>query len=103
MIVARHLGQPRQDADCVQAVTILQPGGTGRRVLLIDEIRSAKIVRVGSGSLTDFSEADVDSEQQGSAIQIFPSTNTSEWIRYYWDSSDQKLKRTEDGLSSYLV
>ena len=83
----------------------LSSGDEARRAisLLIDEIRSAKIVRVGSGGLTSFSEAEVDSEQQGSAIQIFPTTNTAEWIRYYWDSSDQKLKRTEDGLSSYLV
>lgn len=83
----------------------LSSGDEARRAisLLIDEIRSAKIVRVGSGSLTSFSGAGVDSEQQGSAIQIYPTTNTAEWIRYYWDSTDQKLKRTEDGLNSYLV
>ena len=83
----------------------LNSGDEARRAisLLIGEIRSAKVVRVGSGNLTSFSEIDLNSKQEGSAVEIFPTTNSTEWVRYYWDSSDQKLKRTEDGLNSYLV
>ena len=64
---------------------------------MITEIRSAKIVRVGEGDVNVFKEIGLDTPHIGSAIQVYPSTDTNAWIRYFWDASDQKLKRATNG------
>lgn len=64
---------------------------------MITEIRSAKIVRVGEGDVNAFKEIGLDTPHIGSAIQVYPSTDANVWIRYFWDSSDQKLKRATNG------
>jgi Tfp pilus assembly protein PilW len=72
--------------------------------LLVDEVRSAKLVRIGNGSLNSFTEVAPWARQQGSAIQVYPTTNYSTpFVRYFWDSADQKLKRTTNGTSSAMV
>jgi prepilin-type N-terminal cleavage/methylation domain-containing protein len=71
--------------------------------LLISELRSAKIVRVGSGGLKEFIPVSDGTAQIGSAIEVCASTNTNYWVRYYWDSSDQKVKRATAGSSSATV
>lgn len=70
---------------------------------LMDEIRSGKMVKVGSGSLSNFTEVGVNSSQQGSAIQIYPTTDTNNFIRYFWDSADKRLKRTTNGASAVSI
>jgi Tfp pilus assembly protein PilW len=67
--------------------------------LMISEIRSAKFVRVGNGDLADFKEVGVNTPHVGNAVQVYPSTNTNFWVRYYLDASDQKLKRATNGSS----
>lgn len=71
--------------------------------LMTSEIRSAFLIKVGTGSLSSFSEVGMTSPQVGSAIQIYPSTNTSSFIRYFWDSVDRKLKRTTNGMTSTFI
>jgi Tfp pilus assembly protein PilW len=71
--------------------------------LLISEIRSAKFVRVGSGDLADFKEVGVNTPHVGNAVQVYASTNTNFWVRYFLDSSDQKLKRATNGASVAAV
>ena len=71
--------------------------------LLIHEIRSAHIVRIGNGGLNSFTEVGPNSAQTGSAIQIQPTTNTADFVRYFWDSGDRKLKRTVDGATAVQV
>lgn len=71
--------------------------------LMISEIRSAKFVRVGSGDLADFKEVGVDTPHVGNAMQVYASTNTNFWVRYFLDSSDQKLKRATNGSSTASV
>ena len=66
---------------------------------LVAEVRGAKTILVGNGSLTSFTPAADGSLQQGSAIQIFSSTNTNSFIRYFWTASEGKLKRTTNGVS----
>jgi prepilin-type N-terminal cleavage/methylation domain-containing protein len=70
---------------------------------LIQEIRSAKLLRIGDGSLATFSEVAVDSPQKGSAIQVYPSSNTNSFVRYFWDAADRKLKRTTNGATYVSV
>ena len=71
---------------------------------MTDEVKSCKILQVGSGTVNSFA-LDTNGILQGSALQIFPSTNTNFWIRYYWDTSDRRLKRTTatNGGVTYLV
>lgn len=67
--------------------------------LMVAEIRAAKRVRVGNGSLAGFNEVALNTQQKGSAIQIYPSTNTNSFVRYFWDAADRKLKRATNGAS----
>ncbi len=71
--------------------------------LLVNEIRSAKIVRVGNGSYSSFTNVAMGQEQKGNALQIYPTTNTSSYVRYYWDSDDRQFKRTTDGGGTSVV
>lgn len=68
--------------------------------LLISEIRSAKLIRIGTGSATSFSQAPDGLAQQGNAVQIYASTNTNVFVRYYRDSADNRLKRITNGAAS---
>ena len=70
---------------------------------LVAEIRSAKLLRIGDGSLSTFQEVAVDTAQSGSAIQIYPTTDTNSFVRYYWDNIDRKLKRTTNGATFVSV
>lgn len=70
---------------------------------IVDEIRSAKLLRVGDGDLSSFTETPLGSEQKGRALQIYATTNTNFFVRYFWDSSDKKLKRTTNGSTAVFV
>lgn len=70
---------------------------------MITEIRSSKFVRVGEGDLNSFKEIDVDTPKVGSAIQVYPSNDTNTWVRYFWDASDQKVKRASNGMTTATV
>lgn len=70
---------------------------------MISEIRSAKIIRIGDGTLSTFAEAGVNSLQKGSAVQIHAGTNTNHFVRYFWDAADRKLKRTTNSASFVSV
>lgn len=71
---------------------------------LVDEIRAAKVLKVGNGTLSEFTQSSANTPQMGNAIQIYLSTNTNSYIRYYWDAGDKRLKRTTNGAySAYVV
>lgn len=71
--------------------------------LLTDEIREARSVKLGSGSVSTFTEVAPFSQQVGNAIQVYPSTDTNRYIRYFWDGADMKLKRTTNGTTATYV
>jgi hypothetical protein len=64
---------------------------------LITEIRGAKMIMVGTGTVSSFTEVADGALQQGSAIQLYGTTNTNTFVRYFWNVSDGKLKRTTNG------
>ena len=70
---------------------------------LMGDIRSARLIRIGTGSLNSFAEFGLDQAQRGNAIQVYLSLNTNNYVRYYLDSRDNKLKRTTNGTSSIEV
>ena len=77
-----------------------------RRALseLVADIRTAGVIRVGSGDIDGFTPIAAGMRQEGNAIQVYPSkTDSSRFIRYFWDADDARLKRTEDGNSAVVV
>jgi Tfp pilus assembly protein PilW len=71
--------------------------------LLIGEVRNAKLLRIGNGSLTAFTECGVNSNQVGNAIQIYPTTATNQFVRYWWEAGDKTLRRTTNGVAASKV
>src|SRR5438045_3985436 len=47
------------------------------------EVRSAARILVGSGNVTAFTEVGINTNQIGSAIQIYPDSDTNVFIRYF--------------------
>ena len=71
--------------------------------LLTEEIRAARLIKIGTGGMTNFTEAGAFAPQIGSALQLYPTTNYNSFVRYFWDASDKKLKRTTNGMTSTYV
>lgn len=61
-----------------------------------DEIRMGKIVVVGNGNDETFAPIPDHSPQTGNALQIYPTTNLSLFVRYFLDADDS-LKRLTNG------
>ncbi|HTD87371.1 MAG TPA: type II secretion system protein [Candidatus Binatia bacterium] len=68
--------------------------------LVSTHVHSARILRVGSGNFTSFSEAPLDTPQQGNALQIHCTSDTNAFVRYFLDSGDKKLKYMTNGSST---
>lgn len=68
--------------------------------LMTEEIRDAKNVQVGTGTVTSFTRANDGATQTGNAVQVYIDTNTNLWVRYYWDTVDKTLKRLTNGMSA---
>ena len=72
--------------------------------LLSSDIQSARLIRIGQGNATAFTEAAIDAPQQGNAIEICPTSNPTPFVRYFRNTSDSKLKRLNpDGSVSDLA
>lgn len=71
--------------------------------LLTEEVRTCKRVLVGEGTLSTFTETAINTPQKGSALQIYPTTTTNSFIRYFWDSGTKQLRRTTNGTTAFSV
>ncbi|HXS68979.1 MAG TPA: prepilin-type N-terminal cleavage/methylation domain-containing protein [Candidatus Polarisedimenticolia bacterium] len=81
----------------------LQATEDSRRALgrLVGDIHSAGIVKVGTGDASGFTEAAFNTAQQGNAVQVYPvKTNTTKFVRYYLDSSDNQLMRLDSAAAT---
>jgi len=58
-----------------------------------DEIRTAKTLAIGSGNASTFTVIPNLSQQIGNAVQIYATTDTNKFVRYYIDASEQALMR----------
>lgn len=68
-----------------------------------DEIRSATTLCVGLGDKNGFTNILQNGLRQGNALQIYPTSNTNNYIRYYLDGTDKTLKRLVSGASPQTV
>jgi len=71
--------------------------------LLYEEIRSGKIIRIGTGDDASFARITNGLPQIGNAVQIYPTTNQNYHIRYFWDAEDRRLKRKPSDSVSVAV
>ncbi len=77
-----------------------------RRALsrMVADVRTAGVIRVGTGSVGEFVPQPMGEPQIGNAIQVYPrKDDESRYIRYFWDPTDSLLKRTEDGSTAVVV
>jgi hypothetical protein len=70
---------------------------------LMGEICSAKGVAVGSGGQSSFSEIAIDTAQKGPALQIYPTTDTNVFIRYYLNTAAKTLNRMTNGATPVVI
>lgn len=77
------------------AETKLSATATGRHALnqIRNEIRTAKLLSVGTGNSASFVVAPDLTPQTGNALQICATTNKNNFVRYYLDASAQSLMR----------
>ena len=101
-IISTHLFGLRM---CEITKAKLGASDDSRRALdkIVNEIRSASTVRVGDGSSGTFVEAALNAPQLGNAVEIYPTSATNSWIRYYVDSGDKQLKRKVSGSAALSV
>lgn len=60
---------------------------------VIEEVRSATSVQIGSGTSTTFVPAGATNTQAGNALRVYPSANTSQFIYYFHDPVSASLNR----------
>ncbi|HZV33654.1 MAG TPA: prepilin-type N-terminal cleavage/methylation domain-containing protein, partial [Verrucomicrobiae bacterium] len=56
-----------------------------------EEVQSANSLQVGTGTASHFVAS--TNLQQGNALRIYPSTNTNQYIYYYYDSGTSNLNK----------
>lgn len=70
---------------------------------LITDIRSAKFVHVGNGSLSAFTNAAAGTPKEGNAIELYNTADTNVFIRFFRDTADKKLKRFVSGATNATI
>ncbi|WCJ59024.1 prepilin-type N-terminal cleavage/methylation domain-containing protein [Fontisphaera persica] len=70
---------------------------------LLEEIRSARRVQVGTGTASSFTQIEEGFPQRGNALMIHPTLSTNQWVRYYLDPATSKLLRIDHDDSRPLV
>ncbi len=71
--------------------------------MLIEEVRSASSVQVGTGTLSSFLVISNSNKRIGNAVKIFPSTNSTKCIYYYQDFAAAALYKIPYGASNPIV
>lgn len=85
--------------------TKLNASDAARKTLnsIVGDIRSAKVVQIGTGNADTFTPVANGVVQQGSAVRIYPSASLSSKIIYYFDSATSTLKRSTNNVASAKV
>jgi hypothetical protein len=68
--------------------------------MILDEIRSSKTIQIGNGTYKNFVPI-TNGPQQGTSLQIIPSTDLSLLVYYWFDTNQNRLFRA--GISNYIV
>ena len=81
--------------------TRLSASDSSRKVLnrVREDVRSGKLLHVGNGDSAGFTNISLTGLRQGNALQIYPTTDTNVFVRYYLDAASQTLQRVASGGS----
>jgi len=73
----------------------LGAGASVRKAIneMVSDIRGCSKVIVGQGTASSFTECTFGTPQQGNAIQIYQTTDTNTWTRYYLNTNNKALYR----------
>jgi prepilin-type N-terminal cleavage/methylation domain-containing protein len=82
--------------------TKLSATASGRKALneVRNEVRSGKLLIIGNGDESTFHPVADNSPQIGNALQIYPSTDTNTYVRFYLDTNDATLDRITSDTSN---
>lgn len=72
-------------------------------IRLSDEIRAAQMWLMGNGTDTAFTRIPNGDEQKGTALQIYPTTDSGTYIRYFFDTNNCRLCRSVSGTSGFDI
>lgn len=77
---------------------------------LLDDIRSAgtgtNCIQIGTGTASSFTQTISTNAQKGNALQVYTndaSQYPNSWVRYFYDSTNNMLKRVTYGSSAVSV
>ena len=70
---------------------------------LIEEVRSANSVQVGTGTISSFTAAGPYSPQTGNALRIYPSTNLANYVYYWRDPATKLVWRAPVGTTNAAI
>ena len=70
---------------------------------MIEEIRSANTVQVGTGTVSSFVLAATGKPQAGNAIRIYPTTNMNSYIYYFQDVTNKALRKVPLNTSNAVL
>jgi hypothetical protein len=87
------------------ARTRLEVSDDVRNVLLqfAHDVRSAADFDIGQGDAVTFAPVETNSPRQGLALQLYRTTTTNAFIRYFLDTSDQCLKTVTSNNTNPVV
>jgi Prokaryotic N-terminal methylation motif len=68
-----------------------------------DDVRNAQSVLVGSLTNGVFAGVVSGESQTGSALMIYPTTNTTAYVIYYFNAPDQTFRRTTSAANSTQI
>ena len=71
--------------------------------LLTSDIRAAKMWSVGNGNAGTYTACRNGTNQQGNAIQLHFTTDTNSYVRYFFDTGNQRLCRALSGEERYTI
>jgi prepilin-type N-terminal cleavage/methylation domain-containing protein len=73
--------------------------------VMTEDIRAAKIWNIGNGSAGSFTAITNGDPQIGNALEIYTTTNTSAYVRYYFDTNRGELYRyhSRDGTTKKIA
>jgi hypothetical protein len=70
---------------------------------LIEEVRSANSLQVGTGTVSAFTVAGPTNVQTGNALRIYMQTNSPNYIYYFHDQATATVQRVASGTNAVII
>lgn len=70
---------------------------------MIEEIRCANTVAIGTGTVSAFTPAAANKPQAGNAIRVYPLTNSASFIYYFQDTNTWTVQRMDLNSNTLVI